>query len=108
MGKNKFWLCDPAWAPQVSGHSQEEGRKPARLGAGPDSHGNENTTLVANLQSPQECLALAKWVSAASRENSLSSPSPSVTSPFSNKPWVLAFVLGCCLYSIAEYIKSIY
>ena len=58
VGQNKFWLCDPTWDPQVGGHSQEEGRKPTRLGAGPDSQGNEDTTLVANLQSPRECLAL--------------------------------------------------
>ena len=54
------------------------------------THGNEDTTLIANLQSPRECLALAKWVSAASHKSSLSSPSPSVTFPFNNKPWVLA------------------
>lgn len=67
VGQKEFWLCDPTWEPQVSRHSQEEGRKP-------DwgqvlTYGNEDTTLIANLQSPRECPALAKWVSAASHKN---------------------------------------
>lgn len=39
--QRKFWFCYPTWEPQVCWHSQEEGGKPARLGEGPGSHGNE-------------------------------------------------------------------
>lgn len=59
--QKKCLVLLPNLGAQVSWHSQEEGRKPARLWEGPRSHGNKaNYNYLLAQSHPEQCLALAK------------------------------------------------